>query len=442
MNSATHSKATPWATVWLACWIAVAGYLLAPRWAAPASAPPSAPVTAEPSPFTVPIESIRVGERVLARNPEISDEVRSHWEDPDAAEWACVDVRLPKRDGSQLAIRLLRPRDWLRLQIGFQIAEPDTASTATSWLSAGSAESDSAERLVREVQQAAAEVRAGGLELTAVTLDIDLPEMGVAGLGVIQGIEPCPELASGPGQLVTATFHHTSGDVLDLVLQGSRSGESEESLGVTAEHPFWSVDRGGFVEAGELAPGERVAAFAGEKTVVSRLPRPGPQAVFNLEVFGEHVYFVGQDGALVHNSYIKRAIKRRDAQRSNGQVAHIDPTKNRLTTSPRSMLHGDHILPQNRITKMVARREAQIGRSLTPREIRQVRKLMNGKENLRPMLGNFNSSKGDLLAASWRRTLAGPNSKVGPVHIDYLRDLARTQLSVHRQMRALLKTFN
>ena len=38
------------------------------------------------------------------------------------------------------------------------------------------------------------------------------------------------------------------------------------------------------------------------KRVVQKLPRPGPEKVYNLEVFGQHVYLVSQDGLLVHNS--------------------------------------------------------------------------------------------------------------------------------------------
>ncbi|MEQ9406872.1 MAG: hypothetical protein RIK87_04065, partial [Fuerstiella sp.] len=39
------------------------------------------------------------------------------------------------------------------------------------------------------------------------------------------------------------------------------------------------------------------------KTVVSNLARPGPGTdVYNLEVHAEHVYFVGENGVLVHNA--------------------------------------------------------------------------------------------------------------------------------------------
>ena len=68
-------------------------------------------------------------------------------------------------------------------------------------------------------------------------------------------------------------------------------------------HPFWSVDRQEFVQAGSLEIGERLQTLSGDvKVVQQKLPRPGPQPVFNLEVHNEHVYFVGEDGVLVHNT--------------------------------------------------------------------------------------------------------------------------------------------
>jgi hypothetical protein len=50
--------------------------------------------------------------------------------------------------------------------------------------------------------------------------------------------------------------------------------------------------------------GERVQTFQGEtKRIVLKLPRPGSHRVYNLEVYAEHVYFVGEQGLLVHNEY-------------------------------------------------------------------------------------------------------------------------------------------
>lgn len=220
---------------------------------------------------------------------------------------------------------------------------------------------------------------------------MDLPELGLTGEAILTDIRSAPAIEPpvdhlDTRQVVTATFHHSSGDVIDLVVADSRSflpglpgrtfaagepqcravvptaqprnqgvndwdnrstevaasrevlsgrenqqeaasdsplsafgsplspacevghsnhepAESEETIGTTSNHPFWSVDRQEFVQAGSLEIGERLQTLSGDvKVVQQKLPRPGPQPVFNLEVHNEHVYFVGHDGVLVHNS--------------------------------------------------------------------------------------------------------------------------------------------
>ncbi len=133
-------------------------------------------------------------------------------------------------------------------------------------------------------------------------------------------VRPCPAIPAGPGQVITATFKHASADVMDLVLSNYpvatlHSGlsvlnppttdptSSPETIGVTGNHPFWSLDRAEFVQAGELAIGERLQTLGGDiRWVQQKLPRPGPEPVYNLEVHGEHVYYVGNSGVLAHNA--------------------------------------------------------------------------------------------------------------------------------------------
>jgi hypothetical protein len=75
-----------------------------------------------------------------------------------------------------------------------------------------------------------------------------------------------------------------------------------ETIGVTGNHPFWSLDRLEFVQVGELAIGERLQTLSGDtKWVQHKLPRPGPEPVYNLEIHAEHVYYVGTSGVLAHN---------------------------------------------------------------------------------------------------------------------------------------------
>ena len=171
-----------------------------------------------------------------------------------------------------------------------------------------------------------------GVELVGLTVDLDLPEMGACGTAVITGISTTPEIEQGDGQVVTATFRHPpSNTVLDVVFvdegtnldqhglaaadtavdpadvivaQTSQPDTSSKPIGVTDNHLFWSEDRGEFIEIGRMRIGERVRTLFGEtKILAQKFPRPGPPAeVYNLEVHEEHVYFVGDDGVLAHNT--------------------------------------------------------------------------------------------------------------------------------------------
>ena len=94
-----------------------------------------------------------------------------------------------------------------------------------------------------------------------------MKKMGAEGQAEALAIEPCPatEPADRPGRmkgeggsvrngasrLVTGTFRHTSGEVYDLKLESE-----SKPIGVTASHPFWSVDRNGWVSAVDLEIGE------------------------------------------------------------------------------------------------------------------------------------------------------------------------------------------
>ena len=126
---------------------------------------------------------------------------------------------------------------------------------------------------------------------------INKPEMSARGFAVITKIESAPPIQSGDGEIVTSTFRHTGGQVFDVKFEGEKS-----SVGVTATHPFWSPKRRDFVPIGEMEVGDLVQTYSGEtKRIVSKLARPGPQVVYNIEVANQHVYYVGEQGILVHN---------------------------------------------------------------------------------------------------------------------------------------------
>ena len=82
------------------------------------------------------------------------------------------------------------------------------------------------------------------------TVTMDLPEMSVCGDAIVMSIEPT-EIQPGPGRLITGCFHHSSGDIHNLHIAGET-----EPIGVTASHPFWSIDRADRIGAGNLTNGE------------------------------------------------------------------------------------------------------------------------------------------------------------------------------------------
>ena len=158
---------------------------------------------------------------------------------------------LDKQDGNRVVVRLLRDIEWVkreRVQVG-----------AVLWL--------------------------------------DRHEMGAVGCGVT-AVAASPRLPSGPGSRVTATFRHHAGVVLDLSVEGEG-----KAIGVTPTHLVWSTDRQQWASAGEMRVGERMAASNGSTPcVLSLKQREHPEEVFNIEVDGDHVYRVGEQGLLVHNA--------------------------------------------------------------------------------------------------------------------------------------------
>ena len=72
------------------------------------------------------IQDIKVGQRVLAKNPEISSlELRTRRAEPKFGRWLQLSLEMATSDGSTLHIELLRSEEWLRLQMGFVVGEPE-----------------------------------------------------------------------------------------------------------------------------------------------------------------------------------------------------------------------------------------------------------------------------------------------------------------------------
>ncbi|WP_218933514.1 polymorphic toxin-type HINT domain-containing protein [Rubripirellula lacrimiformis] len=251
----------------------------------------------------------------MAHNPEVGSEEREGWVEPDWSNYLKLSLVMPKDDGSELKMELLRSEDWVRSQLSWLVDEAEAESNdlvAQIQLLPINAPDSEFERdrlnvplspmrpVFRELLLTNATIELQGWQIQSLLVEMDLPELAITGSAIVTDIQSAPMVKSGQGRVVTATFHHSSGDVIDLTISDNLDAET---IGTTSNHPFWSVDRQEYVQAGRLDKGERVRTYHGDtKRVVSKLARPGPQAVYNMEVHGEHVYYVGDQGLLVHNS--------------------------------------------------------------------------------------------------------------------------------------------
>lgn len=281
---------------------------------------------------TRPIETLRVGDRVLSHNPEVTDAERSLWETPDWQSWVHLSLEMPlsaeDHDAGTLNIEILRPESWLIAHAEYLCERTkDAASplcvipTSEPTRAPDTAEFDKVplsplRPAFRWLEFADHQLQEAGLDLTGLTVELDMPEMGATGTAVVTGIAPCPLIGDGDGNVVTATFSHPpSTTVLDVIIEGESS-----PIGVTDNHLFWSPAREAFVPIGEIPVGDELITLSGElRSLEAKHVREGTHLVYNLEVYGEHVYFVGDGGLLAHNAYAGRTPKK---VRSPAEIAY------------------------------------------------------------------------------------------------------------------------
>ncbi|RFC46917.1 MAG: hypothetical protein DVB22_003247 [Verrucomicrobia bacterium] len=201
-----------------------------------------------------PIEEVGLGDRVLTAEAGGAQESGTAVMDP--ASWRAYSLRLTRADRTVTRVDLLRPAGWEQVMA----QGPDGRRT----------------------------------------IHLELPEMGVSGEAEVLAVSPCPPVEPGVGRVVTGAFRNERNRGL-RALHVSVAGEVS-CLRVTGGHPVWSVTRGAWIGAGELVPGEALAAWRGEPVaVLANLPE-ADTATWNLEVENEDVYRVGPAGILVHNT--------------------------------------------------------------------------------------------------------------------------------------------
>ena len=247
-----------------------------------AVAPVATPEPPKPEICRKKISEIHIGEKSVGHNPQGIEASESDSEIFQKVKHNGYTLLYLKKNQTLSVIELLRPENWLESE-NIQIRRgSDDKVLEDSELE----QFDLAKEFNRDDEDYDLEVW------------IELPEMGVVGWSTLVAIDDQVKIQDGPGNVVTGTFAHISDNVIDLQIEGQ-----DKTIGCTGNHPFWSADRQEFIEAGQLLEGEQVLLYSGEtKRVVQKLPRPGPQVVYNLEVYAEHVYHVTQDGVLVHNN--------------------------------------------------------------------------------------------------------------------------------------------
>jgi hypothetical protein len=218
-------------------------------------------------------------DRVLADNP-LEDETESPLGEIVPAEWRVVRLEHTEPNGTRHLIERGVPLEEVEGNAGLLVVE-------------------GLDRVAGELDVSSESFAEPTLEPIRVgqTIFIDLPEHGISADFLVKEIRSCPTPNSGDGYLVTTKFIHENAEILDLRIEGS-----VDVIGTTASHRFWSEDRQQFVAAGDLRVGENLLlADDSPRKVESLTRRISRETVYNIEVDGEHVFYVGNDGVLVHN---------------------------------------------------------------------------------------------------------------------------------------------
>ncbi len=161
-------------------------------------------------------------------------------------------------------------------------------------------------------------------------VSLSMPEAGISGNAVVTKLKPnffdtrfYKQQYKTPKTYRPATgwFIHQSSDTWDYYFEGE-----PEAIGATSLHPFYSLDRQTYIPAGKLKIGERVKTRKGTITkLIEKEKRSGTEPVYNLEIYRDHNFYVGEQGLLVHNSYIVNTyVKKLGLNLSDEIIARVD----------------------------------------------------------------------------------------------------------------------
>lgn len=260
---------------------------------------------------TRPIRDIRPGQRVLSENPELNGQKIEPLE-IDPKHWRLITFEQKKANGQSLKVELLRRLYWLQIMALVRATDEKEKRIVSSDITSDvSVDQD-------WIQEA----------LIGHTIELNLVEFGAVGSATVKKIEPCPKIETGQGRIVTGKFSHKAANIINVGIKGLK-----EPIGTTDNHPFWSEERQKFIPAGELRVGEKLISVNGKFLYVTSIsPRGPPEDVFNIEVYGEHTYYVSESGVLVHNACASQKLGQDLIDNGYGkpgkgyQAAHLIPT--------------------------------------------------------------------------------------------------------------------
>ena len=281
------------------------------------------PDSSGPTVSTKPIEQVRVGQRVLVDAPD--DALAA-----DFARLTGTELTWDQADGSWSLEADVDPLREIQQATSQQIEKAEyrlVKLKAHSVWADGTVDTINVETLQPWQWIHHHEVRVQGY----APMPIDALEMGLPEdlTGKVIDILPCPPLRAGPGRLVLTTVDHLNKDVIELTLLNSDG--DPETLRPTGTHKFYSITRGEWLSASQLARGEHLDGINGKITVADVKRLPGTHRVYNMTVQGEHLYRVAECGVLVHNQKCTDLVANKNGIISeigiSGSSKKIDVTK-------------------------------------------------------------------------------------------------------------------
>ncbi|WLP95289.1 polymorphic toxin-type HINT domain-containing protein [Psychrobacter sp. M13] len=171
----------------------------------------------------------------------------------------------------------------------------------------------------------------------------------------------------------------------------------EETFNTTEEHPFW-IDGEGWRKASVLEAGMKLLDKNGKATatIISQTALDKNETVYNFEVQDFHTYHIGEIGLWVHNANccdftdnwgaIEPKFKAAGwVDSKTNKVRYLDPFDGKLKNFPDDVKpQVDHVLPRAEAKRLA-------GKDLTTSELNNI---INSSDNLMPIPGYLNGSKG------------------------------------------------